>query len=292
MSSKNPSWNWLPPRPSTREMAERGGATAAPQSRPCLPAIEPLDDRILLSAAPAAAVDQPGGTTANTGILIGLLKGQLDLIKGEIATLKLAAGGETQIKGESVIKLLTNEFLKLDETVLKLGDAAVIGDLAGYKEQQIKIDQALNKLDALLPDSSSLLPAVQRLVKSLTPVTEGGQAVSYKEQKVLLKIADEFLKIDGAILKFAADPTGAEFQKGLDPSIKFLKDVVKIDALVDQLDPQIKGELTEALNAIKVGTLDFLGSLLKPVDNGGLSSDGPFDGGVTLPDDTGGDVLA
>jgi hypothetical protein len=294
-SSSNPSWNWLPPRPTAREMAGQAAeAAAAPVARPCLPAIEPLDDRILLSAAapPTAGLKITDGTS-NTAVLIGLLKGGLDMIKGEVSALKLAVGGEdSQIKGESTLKLLTDTFLKLDETLFKLGDAVMVGDVNGYKEQTIKLDAVLHKVDELAP---SALPAVQRaadaLIKNLTSL-EGGQKISPQGIKLLTGIGDGFLKIDEALLKYGADPTGAQFKQGLNPAIKIDQEFIKIGALLEQLDPQIKGELTEALNAIKVGTLDYLGSLVKPVDNGGLSSDGPFGGGVTLPDDTGGDVLA
>lgn len=297
-SSSNPSWNWLPPRPTAREMTGHGPAATAPVARPCLPAIEPLDDRILLSAATPTTDLKIADGTANTAVLIGLLKGGLDLIKGEVSALKLAVGGdETQIKGESTLKLLTDTFLKLDETLFKLGDAVMVGDVNGYKEQQLKLDTVFHKLGELVPESTGILPAVQRatdaLIKNLGSL-EGGQKVSPEGIKLLNTIGDQFLKIDGALLKFGADPTGAQFKQGLNPAIKIDQEFIKIGALLEQLDPQLKGELTESLTAIKASTLDYLGSLIKPVgnDGGGLSTDGPFTGGVVLPDDTGGDVLA
>jgi hypothetical protein len=181
-SSSNPSWNWLPPRPTAREMTGHGPAATAPVARPCLPAIEPLDDRILLSAATPTTDLKIADGTANTAVLIGLLKGGLDLIKGEVSALKLAVGGdETQIKGESTLKLLTDTFLKLDETLFKLGDAVMVGDVNGYKEQQLKLDTVFHKLGELVPESTGILPAVQRatdaLIKNLGSL-EGGDKVS------------------------------------------------------------------------------------------------------------------
>jgi len=297
----SPSWSWLPPRPTAREMAGRG-AESASVARPCLPAIEPLDDRILLSAAaPTASVKIREGT-ANTAVLIGLIKGELDLVQGEVAALKLVSADDTQSKGENTLKLLTNTFLKLDETLLSLGDAVMVGDVNGYKEQTIKLDAVMQKIGDIAPNA---LPAVQRttaaLVKSLTSL-EGGQKVSPEGLKLLNKIGDEFLNIDEALLKFGADPTGAQFKHGLNAALKITQEFTRIDALLEQLDPQIKGELTEQLTAIKISTLDYLGSLTKPIGNDdgggdgggsiGLTTDGSFTGGVVLPDDTGGDVLA
>ncbi len=68
-----PSWKWLSFRP-TRELVNGG----TPPSRPCLPAVEQLDDRLMLSATTdASEVPPPNG---DTQILIGLLRGQLGVV--------------------------------------------------------------------------------------------------------------------------------------------------------------------------------------------------------------------
>jgi hypothetical protein len=290
-SSNTPSFNWLPPRPDTREIAARA-AESAPDARPCLPALEPLDDRILLSAA-VPTVDAPvGDKTVNTAVLANLLQGQFELLKAEVNALKFAPGGETQIKGESFLKHLTNTFLKLDDAFLKIGEAALVGDLVGYKEQQLKINDALLKIDALLP-KSPLQETVKFLVTSLD-IREGGQVVSDKEQEALLKLGDQFLKIDYALLKFAADPTAPQFKHGQEPSIKIDQAFIKIGAVLEQLDPELKADLSRTLNDIKIGTYAYLSTLRgeKPGGDGELSSIGQFTGGVALPKLATDDLLA
>ena len=295
-SSNTPSFNWLPPRPDTREIAARA-AEAAPGARPCLPAIEALDDRILLSAVVIGPIEQPDGAVANPAVLTALFKSGFDLLKAEVAALKFFQGGETDYK-ESSLKILTNQFLKLDQTLLKIGDALLVGDLTGYKYYESKVTEVALKIDALLPgDEAVFLPAVQRLVKSLAG-QEGGQVVSKEDIKLLSNLSDQFFKIDQALLKFAADPTGAQFKQGLNPAIKITQDFVKIDALLQQLDPDVSGHFKSTIDALKIDTFNYLKFLTSPIGkdpgtgDGELSSIGQFTGGVVLPDDPNGDVLA
>jgi len=120
-----PTWNWLPLRNHRRH--DPGDTPAAVPTRPCLPAVEPLGDRVMLSAAPAAAAEGPPPADQ---ILIGLLKGQLGLATQELAALKLA-GDDSQL-----VHKLTERFLKIDDVANKYGDALIKGDLT---DQKIKL---------------------------------------------------------------------------------------------------------------------------------------------------------
>jgi hypothetical protein len=294
MSSSPSRWNWLPPRPDPRELARDSAA----RTRPCLPAVEQLDDRILLSAAavdPGTGGDEGGGGTTTTGILIGLIKGELNLIKGELDAVKLAQGSDLQIKGES-LKILSNEFLKIDQTLLKYGENLIKGELASHKEQQEllhKIDQSFLKIDQLVPSGeNALLPAVQKVRDATLDVIRAMGDGSVKPgddraSKAFAKVADDFLKVDQLLFKFGENPDAAQFHKGLAPALKISQEFLKINALISQLDGNLKEQLLPAVQDLQKDTLNFLGTLTKPVGDGGLSSaDQSFDGGVTL-DDTG-----
>src|SRR5438128_2647428 len=121
----NPSWKWLSSRLAARQLADAAAANLP--SRPCLPAIEPLDDRLMLSATPSPFY-QSGGheITANTQILIGLLQhdsdgkpvGLLGLIQNELTAIKLAPG---QMKFSDLIQMKI-DWLNMDQAIVKLGE--------------------------------------------------------------------------------------------------------------------------------------------------------------------------
>src|SRR4051812_14304368 len=103
-----PSWKWLSFRP-TRELL--AGRDAPPQSRPCLPAVEKLDDRVMLSVTPNASEVPP--LNGDTQILIGLLKGQLELVGNEVNALTPAA--DITVNNGSGMSKLNASFLKIDK---------------------------------------------------------------------------------------------------------------------------------------------------------------------------------
>ena len=100
----NPSWKWLSSRSTARELAAQALRSKAPP-RPCLPAVEPLGDRIMLSVSAAAATDGPPPIDQ---VLIGLIKGELSLATSELAAMKLAGGEDRQL-----LHKLTEGFLKI-----------------------------------------------------------------------------------------------------------------------------------------------------------------------------------
>src|SRR5881394_1284796 len=115
-----PSWKWLSFRP-TRELI----AGDAPQSRPCLPAVEKLDDRLMLSVSTDASEVPP--LQGDTQILIGLLKGQLTLVSHELNALKIA--GDLKLD----VHKFTDSFLKIDDVISKFGEALLKTDLTEVK---------------------------------------------------------------------------------------------------------------------------------------------------------------
>src|SRR5258705_11522322 len=108
-----PSWKWLSSRLTTRALATPGTTP----SRPCLPAIEQLDDRVLLS------VSFEGAPNGDTQILIGLLRGQVPLVSHEVNLLKIA--GDLKLD----IHKLNESFLKIDDVIYKYGESLVKGEL-------------------------------------------------------------------------------------------------------------------------------------------------------------------
>src|SRR5438552_3603381 len=102
-----PSWKWLSSRPTARELAAAGASGQSP-ARPCLPRVEPLGDRILLSVAPAAASTTDGPPPINQ-VLIGLLQGELKLATQEVAALNIVGGDNPQL-----LHKLTEAFLSID----------------------------------------------------------------------------------------------------------------------------------------------------------------------------------
>jgi len=282
---RDPSWKWLPSRPAVRT------SDADIPTRPSMPAMEQLDDRILLSAAPSAdaAAGPGGGPQLSTSALIGLLRGELELVKGELSALKLAPAA---LKVDDVVQLKL-AFLKIDDLFLTLGDQAITGDIATKKWPiTLKIDQAFLKIDDIVGSAgsdSALLPAVQkvreaatRLQKVLSNTDTQFLKIDNSQLKFVLKLADDALKIDETALKIGL--LDAQDLVRILPYIehKIAEANLKLNEDVDKLGGELK---IEGLVPAIQDTLDFLGSFTKRVPTDGLSSlDTSFDGGVTVDD--------
>jgi hypothetical protein len=292
-----PSWKWL----SSRRPLDEMGGSPAPASRPCLPAIEQLDDRVMLSVGGLPDVEEPAGPHVSPSILIGMLKGELNLVKSELIALKIAAD---QLKVADVNQLKIN-FSKIDDMLLKLGQDAAVGAVNASKEQKvlIAIDDIFSKFESFIPRPTDdgqalLLPAVQKVREAALGMIKGFGAgetrdafpVTDKEQKAALAISNVFLKMDERILKLGQDPSAPVFAKGFEPNSKIAEDFVKIDFLVSQLDAGLQEQLKLPLSELKQDTLNFLGSLTKPVDVILTGGQEPFTGGITLAETD--DVLA
>jgi hypothetical protein len=297
----NPSSKWLSSRLAARQLAD--AASANLPSRPCLPAIEPLDDRLMLSATPSPFYQSGGheGITVDPKILIGLIKGQLNLVQDELTALKIAPG---QMKLADLVQMKV-DWLNMDDAITRLGEDAIAGNLTDYKEQKMltSIDDIFIKLQSIIPPSpidggnNLLLPAVQKvreaalkIVMDFAAPTDGGSNVTDKQQNAILAIPDQFLNMDELLMKYGQNPAAPEFATGFAPDMKVEETFVKIDFLVSQLDPNLQLHLKQIITQMKVDTLTFLGTLNNqpPVDTTG--GGGTFTGGIVLTDT--GDILS
>jgi hypothetical protein len=112
-----PTWNWL----ASGNSAQRAGRSLV--ARPCLPAVEQLDDRILPSATanPAAAVTAPG--PASPHAVATFLKWQDDFIKIQDSIIAIEDSYHKENPG---LQVSNNYFIKLDQDLIQLDT-----DLAG-----------------------------------------------------------------------------------------------------------------------------------------------------------------
>jgi hypothetical protein len=274
-----PSWKWLSFRPTRQMIGE------TPPSRPCLPAVEKLDDRLMLSATPDAAASTDGGNegvpNGDTQILIGLLRGQLGVVSDELNIIKLA--GDLKLDTHK----LTDSFLKIDDVIYKLGEAQIKGDLTGIKLDKTisdlkiefqKIDMLVGGLGAedykIISDQiSSLKVDTSSIIGVLSKAVDGGD-LSHKIELTYLKLSENFLKLDGALLKLQSGIVEDKQQKA---DVEYLK--IKLeDILISSLKLD-NGDLQKEIQGIADATV-------------GLLNPAGFDGGVTTDGGDTGDVLA
>jgi type VI protein secretion system component Hcp len=252
-----------------------------PPSRPCLPAVEKLDDRLLLSAVTQAASDGGNETPykGDTQILIGLLLGQQDLIKGEISAFNSI--GDLKIDAHK----LSESFRRIDEGVYKLGEALINGDLSDHKVDKTAADLQVEfqKIDMLVgglgSDAGSefkikigeLEQKVDGLVNDLTISTDAGD-LDHKTERTYLSVADSFLRLDDAILKYESDVVQDKTHKA---DMKFLEielqDVQISSYKID--DTRLQGEIQSlAQETFKL--------VAPPTFTGGVTTDGGDTGDV------------
>jgi len=274
-----PSWKWLSFRP-TRELVAGGGG--APQSRPCLPAVEKLDDRLMLSVSTDASETPP--PNGDTQILIGLLKGQLNLVSQELNAIKLA--GDLNLD----VHQLTDSLLKIDNVITNFGEATMKSDLNGKKidkaMDELKIE--FQKIDALVgglgeTDAGSQLKIVldtldnnaNELIGLLNNATGAGD-LDQKIERTYLKAADSFQSLDEALLKATEDTVLA--RKAGKGQQEYL--VIKLqDVQISSLKIDDEGVQRQLLD-------------LEKLTAGLLQTDGGFGGGVSTDGGGTGDVLA
>lgn len=208
---RNPSWKWLSSRLSARALA----ADSNTPSRPCLPALEQLDDRVLLSVA------VEGAPRGDNEILIGLLKGQVELVNHEVNALKLA--GDLKID----VHKISESFLKIDDAIYKFGEGFIKGELDTSSAEktlaQLKIE--FSKIDTLvggLPRETggelkfaldTFENKATELVNLLGSSTGGGD-LDHKVEATLLRVSDNFLKLDDAVLKYEEASIARKAGKG------------------------------------------------------------------------------
>jgi hypothetical protein len=263
----SPSWKWLSSRPTARELATPSNAP----TRPCLPMMEQLGDRIMLSASPGALASENPPPTFDQ-ILIGMVKGEVKLATSELSAIKFAGAGDA-----ALLHKFTEGLIKVDDVLIKVGEDLIKGDLTEHKEnkalEQLKIE--FLKLDALVggfPDESqerikfvldTIKLGASDLLTTLTTVNPTGD-LSHKEQELFLKITDSFSDFDTGLLKLQEDLLAGKKTQGDEMYLKIkLSDILVSGLKVD--DETIKGELqglAAELDKILIG-------LLKPTDTDG-----------------------
>lgn len=307
------NWDWLAPRRALRQIFAI--PSVDPKSRPCLPAVEPLDDRILLSAVPASS---EGGAPTPSDILITLLKGEIggalakgdtSLLQGELDALKIAAVSLGDIKitkpidtSTPLMVKLTDGFIAIDEIFAKYTNALIEHKLtdstAGGKHFGKVVVTALNdtfeKIDGIVQEiggsgeNNLLVPAVQKvrdaaykLSDNLSLLAEGADGQEEPPvQTIALKLVDDFSEAQEGLLKLGEDVFYKD-QGSSNGDINYIK--IKLDEVLISsalTDPQTQDQLkvfAGSLNNVLIG-------LLQPAPNA--------DGGLSIAGDTGGDVIS
>jgi hypothetical protein len=268
----HPSFKWMPSRDNVRDLAAAGMTPAT--ARPCLPAVEQLGDRILLSAvAPAAASEGPPPVDR---VLIGLLQGELKLATQEVAVLKLIGDQDPQL-----LHKLTEAFAKVNRDIF-----AKLGDIKGesldekHKDAVASLDRDFLKIDNILTGAVANLPGgTQETLKSLVGDIKlnagdlldavSGMKLDTLDQKVreqYLKITDDFLKFDQGLLKIEEQVLTTDRKAGKGQQ-EFL--LIKMnDVIISSIQKLSDGNLKENLAGLLADTDKILIGLLQPSDTG------------------------
>jgi hypothetical protein len=262
-----PSWKWLSRGSKAHDLAASAKTTS---SRPCLPVIEQLGDRVMLSAAPVPAASSDGPPPANQ-ILIGLLQGELKLANSELSALRIAGGAEDP----SLVHKLNERFLKIDQEISTLGEAILKGDLSQHKENKIieQIGSEFLKIDELVGGfpqdvQESIKAAIDGIKLSTGDLVASLSKfdtidISQKEQLQFLKITDAFGDLDAALLKLQE---GIVEQKDTFDKQKYLE--IKLeDVLVSSAKIEDQG-LQRELLGLAAQTEKILIGLLQPPSTG------------------------
>jgi hypothetical protein len=253
----------LPPQPAARELAACAAASKNAPSRPCLPAVESLGDRIMLSADVAPlAVDTPPPQVSQ--ILIGMMKGDTTNFAQDLDTLKLAAEVDPKLA-----KKLGDALLKIDRSVYRFGEALIKGQdvtskqaqaMASIERQFLKIDAHLARLpqDAQL----KLMPSIDALKLDVTQIIgEMGTVgpapdLSSKDKQVLVKISNDWEQMDRLALKLQQELAIKKATVDVEPlKIKLTDILVSSNSVGDAtLKEQLTGVAGEA-QQILIGLL-------------------------------------
>jgi hypothetical protein len=264
-----PSWKWLQ-RSNARELTAHPESAGAP-ARPCLPAVEPLGDRILLSAVSPAAAASDGPPPADQ-ILIGLIKGELNLATSELAALNLVGGEDPQ-----VLHKVTEGLLHISDVVNKVGEAAIKGDLTDLKENKalelldsefLKIDSAISGLSGGAQEGiKAALDAAKvnavDLIGALANVKL--DQLSDKTRAEYLNISDVFGDVDAGLLKIEEGVLARKAGKGQQEFLVIKMNDILVSGFQKLDDPKLK----EQLSGIVADTERILIGLLQPGETGG-----------------------
>ena len=247
--------------PTVRELADCA-ASKAP-SRPCLPAVESLGDRIMLSvdmggAVPQAVVNPPPQVGL---ILVGMMKGDTATFGDDLAALKLAAAADPKL-GHRLADVLQ----KVDLLVYKFAKELIKGQVVAPDMIKSAIDNQFLKVDAILarhpsdvqlkiaPMIDALQIKSQDLVTQLAGVGPAPDLIK-QDRQIINKISLDWSQMTNAALKLSEQ---ISFNKT--PSQEFLK-IKLADILVSSLkvdDATLKQDIASTVasaDAILIGPL-------------------------------------
>ena len=259
-------------RPTARELAASAAASKAP-SRPCLPAVEPLGDRIMMSAdAGPLVVDAPPPQVSQ--ILIGMMKGDTTHFAQDLAALKLAAEVD-----QKLAKKLGDSLLKIDRAIYKFGEALIKGQELASKQGQTmasidrQIDRIDRTIDRLSPDAQlKLMPVIDALKLDVAAIIgemgAGGPVtgLSNTDKQALVKISNDWEQMDRVAIKLQEELAVKKAAVNQDLLKIKLTDVLISSSKIG--DATLKSELTNVVNEAQ----SVLTGLLLPAVQGDVIS--------------------
>jgi hypothetical protein len=259
---------------TARELAQSAASCKAPP-RPCLPAVEQLGDRIMMSADMMGAPAQPQAVVNPppqvSQILIGMMKGDTDSFAQDLAALKLAAGVDSKL-GHKLADVLK----KVDLAVYKFGKDLIKGEAVAPDMIKAAIDRQFLKVDAILarhpldaqlkiaPTIDALQLKAHELVAQLAAVGPSPE-LSKEDRQTLNKISLDWAQMSKGALKVQEQ---IAFNK--EASREFLK-IKFADLLVSSLkveDPTLRTEINNAVGSAE----QILIGLLVPASTGDVIS--------------------
>lgn len=311
MSTPLHSWKWLAPRlTSGSQLRRRGrGGSAEAVARPCL-AIEPLDERVLLSAAPGDTVigKPPSGDLGDSQVLVELLKHSAKISETQIELFKTLSPVPVpypnlqDITITQTINKATPLLFQLDDELFKFGQDVITGQLTEKKvnESASKVDYLIVKMEEVLISSVTsesqqgkllflldtlkvdVLDGMQKL-----PLIPGAGTASQQNTLQFVSLADDFSKVED--LLFRAD---LDFVKAGSPGVDLLDFKGKIDIVLAKAsekiakfeDSTIKATLFDSLSVYQTNVNHLLGSLSGV--GGDIDEDGGGGVGILLPEPT------
>lgn len=253
--SHQPSWKWLPRRSSCCQ----GTFAAVRSARPCLPQVETLGDRIMLSAVPASA---EGGVTS-TDVLITMLKGQLPVVNDELNVLN-SAGKLTLADGSLKVTFmkLSDALGQLDDAIYGLGDA-IIKSADKVSPGEIVITKDIDQATAKLLEAQG---KVDVLAKVFGLDAETDFALAYNNLEADSKVlTDQLFDFAAKFVTGTTDQQHENFLLELSDDFQQIdQDLIKIGTDLAVTDKIVKGEV----EYLKIKLNDVLITSAKTGDDG------------------------
>ncbi|MGH7135429.1 MAG: type VI secretion system tube protein Hcp, partial [Pirellulales bacterium] len=186
--SRKLSWKWLGSQFGVRKACPRG------RTRPCLAALEQLEDRVLLSAASVTPPTDQALSAVNAFLKIEgtFNQSQTDFLKAESDFLKI---GSHKLTAATV-----DYFLKIDGDLLKIGEDLVVSP-TGAAVGGIDGTLANLKLPASTADNlQKIMPAVEQQLKldnQLIGLLEPARANAAAAVVTSAAAVNGYIKLDG-----------------------------------------------------------------------------------------------